>query len=303
MNNNRQVFTISIFLLVAGIAIIYRAIVKNRENRLIFSKRMLWRTRSSISKYYQGLNEITGVRATEVLLELLMRASLLFSIILSVSRALSLSLSQILSLTLLGSSVFAWWTQGIRTRYLNKYVEEFELEFSDFVESLALAVNSGLPLISGLTRVISEHVKEVPTPKVGHRLIRLKVFGRLGGRRKENPSHSPLHRELLILQSKLEEGVSVSSAFAAVSIRLNSALLSNFTDAITLGLNRGTPLSNILSDHADSIRESQKRILLERAGRAEVKMMIPVVFLLLPISVLFALWPSFQQLQQLVMVP
>jgi hypothetical protein len=28
-----------------------------------------------------------------------------------------------------------------------------------------------------------------------------------------------------------------------------------------------------------------------------------VVFLLLPISVLFALWPSFQQLQQLVMVP
>jgi tight adherence protein C len=56
----------------------------------------------------------------------------------------------------------------------------------------------------------------------------------------------------------------------------------------------------MISEHARSIREKNHREMLERAGKAEIKMMLPIVFLLLPISVLFALWPSFQQLQHMV---
>jgi tight adherence protein C len=33
--------------------------------------------------------------------------------------------------------------------------------------------------------------------------------------------------------------------------------------------------------------------IAERASRAEIQLMIPVVFLILPISILFALWPSY----------
>jgi tight adherence protein C len=35
---------------------------------------------------------------------------------------------------------------------------------------------------------------------------------------------------------------------------------------------------------------------MDKAGKAETSMMIPIVFLILPISVLFALWPSINQL-------
>jgi tight adherence protein C len=37
--------------------------------------------------------------------------------------------------------------------------------------------------------------------------------------------------------------------------------------------------------------------MLRRAGKAEIALLLPVVFLLLPISVLFALFPSITQLQ------
>jgi tight adherence protein C len=31
---------------------------------------------------------------------------------------------------------------------------------------------------------------------------------------------------------------------------------------------------------------------MDKAGKAEISMMVPVVFLILPVSILFALWPS-----------
>jgi len=37
-------------------------------------------------------------------------------------------------------------------------------------------------------------------------------------------------------------------------------------------------------------------IIMNAAGKAEISMMIPVVFLILPISILFALWPSLTNL-------
>jgi tight adherence protein C len=41
---------------------------------------------------------------------------------------------------------------------------------------------------------------------------------------------------------------------------------------------------------------ASKSEIMDRAGKAEIGLMIPVVFLILPISILFALWPSYQQL-------
>jgi tight adherence protein C len=40
-------------------------------------------------------------------------------------------------------------------------------------------------------------------------------------------------------------------------------------------------------------RESSRRALIEAGGRKEIAMMVPVVFLVLPISVLFVLFPGF----------
>ena len=51
-----------------------------------------------------------------------------------------------------------------------------------------------------------------------------------------------------------------------------------------------------LSRHAVEARGNQRNRVLSAAGKAEISMMIPVVFLILPISILFALWPSLTNL-------
>lgn len=41
------------------------------------------------------------------------------------------------------------------------------------------------------------------------------------------------------------------------------------------------------------MREARRRALMETAGRKEIGMMVPVVFLVLPVTVLFAVYPGF----------
>ena len=59
---------------------------------------------------------------------------------------------------------------------------------------------------------------------------------------------------------------------------------------------RGAPIAEVLIRHAQEARDSQRNQILAAAGKAEISMMIPVVFLILPISMLFALWPSLMNL-------
>jgi len=63
-------------------------------------------------------------------------------------------------------------------------------------------------------------------------------------------------------------------------------------------MERGTPLSDVVARQVDEVRQSQRTQMLENAGNAEIALMIPVVFLILPVSVLFALWPSYFALVQ-----
>ena len=55
---------------------------------------------------------------------------------------------------------------------------------------------------------------------------------------------------------------------------------------------RGTPLADVLHAQAADVREAGRRELIESAARREVLMMVPVVFLVLPVTVLFAFWPG-----------
>ncbi len=52
------------------------------------------------------------------------------------------------------------------------------------------------------------------------------------------------------------------------------------------------PLADVLHAQAADVREAGRRELIETAARKEVLMMVPVVFLVLPVTVLFAFWPG-----------
>lgn len=284
------IFSISIMMLIYGIYITHRVILKSgsKESAPLRSER----------KYLGILDEIkelVGVSRTEIFLEILMKLISLAIIQLIISQALALDFIRTATLMIFSALGFIYWMLNYRKRIFTKYREEFEVDFADFVESLSLAVNSGLSLMSAVSRVIQEYKEMEKSPKQS--LEPKRVYIR---RIRKIP---PLMRELGILESKVVDGESVQQAFDFLALRLKSSALSNFSDVITITLSRGTPLATQLGEFALSMREAQKRVLMERAGRAEIKMMVPVVFLLLPISVLFALWPSFQQLQQLVITP
>ena len=75
-----------------------------------------------------------------------------------------------------------------------------------------------------------------------------------------------------------------------------SADVERFVDALLLAMERGTPLAELLRAQAADARAAQARRLMESAGRKDVAMLIPIVFLILPTVVLIALFPGFRSL-------
>ena len=66
-----------------------------------------------------------------------------------------------------------------------------------------------------------------------------------------------------------------------------------------MAIERGTPLADLLRAQAVDVREAGKRALLEAGGRKEISMMMPVVFMILPVTVMFALFPGLLTLTSL----
>ena len=72
--------------------------------------------------------------------------------------------------------------------------------------------------------------------------------------------------------------------------------LRRFVDGVVIAVQRGTPLADVLRAQAQDVREEGRRALMEAGGRKEIAMMVPVVFLILPVTVLFAVFPGFHLL-------
>ncbi|WP_251450197.1 type II secretion system F family protein [Microbacterium sp. Marseille-Q6648] len=68
--------------------------------------------------------------------------------------------------------------------------------------------------------------------------------------------------------------------------------LARAIDQLVAAIDRGAPLAQVLHSQAADAREAAKRTLIERAGRKEIYMLVPLVFLILPLSVLFAVFPG-----------
>lgn len=87
-------------------------------------------------------------------------------------------------------------------------------------------------------------------------------------------------------------GVPLPMALTSCSTELAIPALTRLTTQLVAALDRGSPLGEVLKAQAADQRVQFKRELLESAGRKEIAMMLPLVFLILPITVLFAVWPG-----------
>jgi tight adherence protein C len=153
-----------------------------------------------------------------------------------------------------------------RDRWLSTQVarreERMLEEFPTIAELLALAVTAGEGAVGALERV--------------HRV-----------------SAGELSKELGRALAEARAGASLVQALEAVAGRTSLAPLARFVDGVAVAVERGTPLADVLRAQAVDVREAGKRQLLESAGRREIGMMVPVVFLVLPITIVFALFPGF----------
>ena len=153
-----------------------------------------------------------------------------------------------------------------RDRWLTRQVSQREQrmleEFPTVAELLALAVTAGEGPVGALERV--------------HRT-----------------SDGELSRELGRALSEARAGASFVQALDGIARRTSLTPLSRFVDGVAIAVERGTPLAEVLRAQAVDVREAGRRSLLESAGKREIAMMVPVVFLVLPVTLLFALFPGF----------
>jgi tight adherence protein C len=134
-------------------------------------------------------------------------------------------------------------------------------EFPAIAELLALAVAAGESPVAALDRVVS----------------------RSGGE---------LSRDLSKVLAAIRTGEPVGAAFDRWSATTGLPLVARFAQGIAVAVERGTPLAEVLHAQAADVREAGRRELIEIAARKEIFMMVPVVFLVLPVTVFFAFWPG-----------
>ena len=147
------------------------------------------------------------------------------------------------------------------TRALRRREELIALELPVVAELLALAVGAGESPLAALERVTR----------------------RSGGE---------LARELRAALADARSGTPFVTALQGVADRTTLPALVRFVDGLTVALQRGTPLADVLRAQAADVREDGRRVLLETGGRREIAMMAPVVFLILPVVIVFALFPG-----------
>ena len=134
-------------------------------------------------------------------------------------------------------------------------------EFPTVAELLALAVGAGEGASGALERV-----------------VRL--------------SHGELADELGRCLADARAGASLPTALQGLADRTGLASLARFVDGIVVAVERGTPLADVLRAQAQDVREEGRRQIMEAGGRKEIAMMVPVVFGVLPVTILFALFPG-----------
>ncbi|GAA4692514.1 tight adherence protein C [Promicromonospora umidemergens] len=103
--------------------------------------------------------------------------------------------------------------------------------------------------------------------------------------------------EIRRMVAEVRAGAPVTAALTALADRSGLPPLSRFAEGVVVALERGTPLAEVLRAQAEDVREAGRRSLLEAGGRKEILMMVPVVFLVLPVTVVFAVFPSLATLR------
>jgi tight adherence protein C len=109
----------------------------------------------------------------------------------------------------------------------------------------------------------------------------------------QNASGEVAARLQLALRA-IELGQPSNQALALAIKDNDDSALEELVNKLQLSNQLGSRLAEQLEDFAKSLHSQIARAKLARATAAETKMLVPLIFMILPVTVLFALYPSFQ---------
>ena len=92
-------------------------------------------------------------------------------------------------------------------------------------------------------------------------------------------------------------GVPLPTALAEMRDGLEHPALTRALDQVLGALDRGAHFAAVLRAQAGDARAEAKRTIIEVAGRKEIAMLVPLIFLILPVTIAFALFPGYLELQ------
>ena len=169
--------------------------------------------------------------------------------------------------------VFAFVTGGWYAKWqlaskAKKQRTAIEGQLSTVLDLLAFAVSAGEPVLLAMRRIVQSCT-------------------------------GPLISELRKVVNSVNSGEALAASLVQLQAELDSQPVSRAVHALNLALERGTPLAQVLRAQASDARAHQARMLLVLAGHKETSMMLPVVFLILPMIVAVALYPGMIALQVL----
>ena len=107
----------------------------------------------------------------------------------------------------------------------------------------------------------------------------------------------PLAEDVGEAVAGIRSGVPVDASLRAFADATGVAPVQRFVDGILIALERGTPLAEVLRAQAADVRADEGRRLMELAGRKDIAMLVPIVFLVLPSVVLVAVFPGISALR------
>ncbi len=134
-------------------------------------------------------------------------------------------------------------------------------EFPSLAELMALAVSAGESATGALDRVCRS-------------------------------AQGELSAEFARVLAETRAGKPLTEALQEFSARTDLGTLVRFVDGMIVAVERGTPLADVLRAQAQDVRDTAKRELMESAGKKEIGMMVPLVFGVLPLTVIFAVFPG-----------
>jgi tight adherence protein C len=110
-------------------------------------------------------------------------------------------------------------------------------------------------------------------------------------RRSAEALSGPLAEELVSAIRQIELGIPWRAALDQVVRRVDDAALRRLASALGRTQRLGTSVTGALRTVADDLRAERRTLAEERARRAPVKMLFPLVFLILPAFILLTVGP------------